>query len=357
MSETSNVYNSDIEMIMDFVKLSIIFNDSKQSETRRLESLKLQKAILETLPVAQSNRISQTYSKMMEIYRLNRDSTAMTVLDSEIQRLHELNHDIANLKEEFTQNTDLNDQVTQVAPVAPVADIRNVKQFIDPMSAPQFNPARMQQNIHNQPQNFVTIRGVKPYQPLPPNAVRVLPPFSGPITGPMNRPFAVQAPNPIMVGTKGIVPESATIVSPVDPNQTLKITTRVVSPVPDSRSNNSTIFLRNITNDSDNTDSKPNRFVIMVGDSSHRETPRVMPIWDAYKQEILNGYQKIPIIIRQLDIREQPETVDTLKNKLNLNPITGPTIYRVDLSSGKPNVVRFANPFTLGNLREFGNFN
>jgi len=77
---STKVYESDMEMILDFLKLSIVFNDKLQSEKRRSDSLKLQQAMLEILPVAQSNRVSKIYSKMHELYSLNRDVTSFRLL-------------------------------------------------------------------------------------------------------------------------------------------------------------------------------------------------------------------------------------------------------------------------------------
>ena len=67
----ANIYNNDVEMIMDFMKMSIVANDKSQPTKRRTDSLDLQYQILENLPVAQSDRISQIYAKLHKIYKLN----------------------------------------------------------------------------------------------------------------------------------------------------------------------------------------------------------------------------------------------------------------------------------------------
>jgi len=71
-------YNTDIEMVMDFMKLSLIFDDDKVSQKDRTDTLILQKSILELLPVAQSNRMSAAYDILRKIYRLNKKRTCAT---------------------------------------------------------------------------------------------------------------------------------------------------------------------------------------------------------------------------------------------------------------------------------------
>jgi len=71
-SNNNNIYNTDIEMIMDFMKLSLIYDESK-SDKDRLDIIKLQKAILEILPVAQSYRMSTIYGLLADIYRKNKN--------------------------------------------------------------------------------------------------------------------------------------------------------------------------------------------------------------------------------------------------------------------------------------------
>jgi hypothetical protein len=399
MSDTeSNAYNSDIEMIMDFLKLSIISNDVSQSGDKRKDALNLQKAMLETLPVAQSNRISRIYSKMHEIYRLNRDVTSANAVDTELERLRDLSKEISSLREEEPVNRTPPPMAAPPSMAPPTMAPPSMAP--PPMMAPPMGPQLMVPPQFNQPQlgrfndnNITRIRGVKPYQGPPPAGARV---FSAP------------------AGTMGVVPSVAHVTSPVDSSKMVRITTRVVSPSPNSGStitsrpivsstivpvagpavgpvaiarsfggpamrpamgpamgpvmgqvagpvtrvvgsvgspipDSSSIFR---TGESD----KPNRFVIMVGDAGHRENDRIMPIWNAHKQEIMETPERVPIVVRQFDLRSDGDTIDALRQKLDLNPVTSPSIYRVDLSSGKPRVMRFTQPVTLGNLRDFSRF-
>lgn len=68
-SDQSETYNTDIEMVMDFMKLAILFNNDEISENDKHDILLLEKSIIEVLPVAQSNRMSSIYSLLSEIYR------------------------------------------------------------------------------------------------------------------------------------------------------------------------------------------------------------------------------------------------------------------------------------------------
>lgn len=406
MSETDSgisIYNSDIEMIMDFVKLSIIFNDKTQTDSRRTEALNLQKLVLETLPVAQSNRVAQIYSKMQEIYRLNRDSTAIGALDTEMQRLQELNQSVSALKSEGdaaqanTAQANTAQANTAQANANPVT-AQSVKQFINPTTAPvhststsyamstirqSINPMSVATNPVQQPQaGFRVINGVKPYQP---------PPTSGSRTMPMNLPG--QPPQPTLASfshpTQPVSPtRTVMMVSPTNPMnnpsnnpsnnptvspQLVRITTRATSPLNSpmvgrlvehvNSPPHSPVVGRvvspsasNIFGPSEGGLNRPDRFMIMVGNSAHQEHSRVMPIWDAYKQEVMSNNVPVPLVVRQYDASSEPETVDTLRQKLNLNPITGPAIYRIDLSAGHPRVMRFGQPITLRNLRDFSRF-
>jgi hypothetical protein len=66
-------YNTDIQMIMDFLKLSFIIDDPKIGMNHKKQSIELQKALLELLPVAQSHRISAIYDILHKIYISNTD--------------------------------------------------------------------------------------------------------------------------------------------------------------------------------------------------------------------------------------------------------------------------------------------
>lgn len=67
-----NQYNTDIEMVMDFMKLSLIFDDDIVSHKERADILKLQRVLVELLPVAQSNRMSACYDILRKIYHKNK---------------------------------------------------------------------------------------------------------------------------------------------------------------------------------------------------------------------------------------------------------------------------------------------
>ena len=397
MSETDSgisIYNNDIEMIMDFVKLSIIFNDKTQTDSRRTEALNLQKLVLETLPVAQSNRVAQIYSKMQEIYRLNRDSTAIGALDTEMQRLQELNQSVSTLKSEGDAAQANTAQANTAQANANPVTAQSVKQFINPTTAPvhptsTFTPSSMiRQSVNamsvatnpaQQPQaGLRVINGVKPYQP---------PPTSGSRTMPMNLPG--QPPQPTLTSfshpTQPVSPTRAVMMvsptnsmdnpsnNPTVSPQMVRITTRVTSPLNSpvvghlvehvNSPPHSPVVGRvvspsasNIFGPSEGELNRPDRFMIMVGNSAHQENSRVMPIWDAYKQEVMSNNVPVPLVVRQYDASSEPKTVDTLRQKLNLNPITGPAIYRIDLSAGRPRVMRFGQPITLRNLRDFSRF-
>ena len=272
------------------------------------------------------------------------------------------------------------------APPTPHATLQNVRHFINPMGVaahpgnPMFpnNPGRqfnvMQPVIPaSLPVNdgLVRVRGVKPYQPPPTGSAGMQAQVQQQVQVPPQAQMQAQAQAHAhaqvqhMIGTRGTVPQSVPIVSPVDHNQMVKITTRAVSPVPHPLMNAGPHPLMGTvpqpTPDSGSifstpTVNKPDRFVIMVGNSAHHENERVMPIWDAYKKEVMDNTLSAPVIIRQYDMNDEPETINTLRQKLDLNPIAGPSIFRVDLSSGQPRVMRFMSPVTVPNLRDFSQF-
>lgn len=67
----SDIYNTDIEMIMDFMKLSLLFDDENVSDKDKMDILQLQKKIIDILPVSQSNKISAAHRILEEIYQIN----------------------------------------------------------------------------------------------------------------------------------------------------------------------------------------------------------------------------------------------------------------------------------------------
>jgi len=64
-------YNTDIEMVMDFMKLSLLFDGKDTTDTNKLHILALQKNILDIIPVAQSNRMTAINKILEPIYHMN----------------------------------------------------------------------------------------------------------------------------------------------------------------------------------------------------------------------------------------------------------------------------------------------
>lgn len=65
------MYNNDIQMTMDFLKLALIVDDPKSNQSKRQYAIKLQGELLNLLPFAQSNRMSYIYDLMRETYALH----------------------------------------------------------------------------------------------------------------------------------------------------------------------------------------------------------------------------------------------------------------------------------------------
>lgn len=75
------MYNQDVEMVMDFMKLSILFDSSTDEEC--IDILKLQYGILELLPTAQSNRMGSIYEILGEIYTKNKNECKNRIKDDQ----------------------------------------------------------------------------------------------------------------------------------------------------------------------------------------------------------------------------------------------------------------------------------
>jgi thiol-disulfide isomerase/thioredoxin len=71
-NEYNESYNTDIEMVVDFMKLSILFDKNTTSINDKQDIIKLQQSILETLPAAQSERMAAIYKMMNNIYLKNK---------------------------------------------------------------------------------------------------------------------------------------------------------------------------------------------------------------------------------------------------------------------------------------------
>ena len=66
----NDIYETDIELVMDFMKLSIIYDSTNIKNCKRI--IKLQKRIIDNLPVAQSERMSSVYTLLQKIYHENK---------------------------------------------------------------------------------------------------------------------------------------------------------------------------------------------------------------------------------------------------------------------------------------------
>ncbi|VBB17948.1 hypothetical protein YASMINEVIRUS_411 [Yasminevirus sp. GU-2018] len=62
-------YNTDIEMVMDFMKLAVLFDNKEINDSDKKNILSLQKSIIELLPVAQSDRMSAVYATITKIHK------------------------------------------------------------------------------------------------------------------------------------------------------------------------------------------------------------------------------------------------------------------------------------------------
>lgn len=70
-SSAKKQYNNDIEMVMDFIKLSLLFDSKNTTDTNKLHILALQNAILNIIPVAQSNRMTAVNKILDHICHMN----------------------------------------------------------------------------------------------------------------------------------------------------------------------------------------------------------------------------------------------------------------------------------------------
>jgi len=68
MQNDKTSYNTDIEMVMDFMRLAVLFNDRSLPETERSNILMLEKAVIDLLPIAQSHRMASIYALINKIY-------------------------------------------------------------------------------------------------------------------------------------------------------------------------------------------------------------------------------------------------------------------------------------------------
>jgi thiol-disulfide isomerase/thioredoxin len=67
--ESEYAYNTDIEMVMDFMRLAILFKNQNLNESDLANIIDLEQALIELLPVAQSNRMSTVYNNLTIIHK------------------------------------------------------------------------------------------------------------------------------------------------------------------------------------------------------------------------------------------------------------------------------------------------
>jgi len=74
MGSPSEAYYTDIQIIMDFMKLSFVIDKSDVHQPYKKEALELQHQLLDLLPVAQSNHMSEIYKRLRRVYDINYDT-------------------------------------------------------------------------------------------------------------------------------------------------------------------------------------------------------------------------------------------------------------------------------------------
>jgi hypothetical protein len=285
-----NTYNNDIEMVMDFIKLSIISNDTNQIDEKRRDALVLQQNIINVLPVAQSDRMKNIYDMMGKLNQYNNDSTHSSL--------------------QFSSNSPVTVRLNRNTMTTPIVRV--------PISPHNYGSNMYKIEVDNnnilESHNQIHDRAIA-------DVVN-------------NNPA-----NPVVIRTRSESPTMlhATNVSPVMQNHS----PRREAPI----STNRTI---------QNND----RFMVMIDDSqSHqRDLQEFRPIWEAYR-DINTGSRSNPVIVRRYDLHEHDHLIRELEKKLSIN--REPGVYRVDLSSGRPKVVKFEqkqHPITLENLRRFSDF-
>lgn len=74
MESSDKQYYTDVQIIMDFMKLSFIIDDVSIHIDYRNNALELQKGLLDLLQVAQSNRMAEIYKKLNIVYTINQET-------------------------------------------------------------------------------------------------------------------------------------------------------------------------------------------------------------------------------------------------------------------------------------------
>lgn len=81
-----------------------------------------------------------------------------------------------------------------------------------------------------------------------------------------------------------------------------------------------------------------NRFLIRLTDPNSREGSGSNSIWDTYKNNAPTLGNSVTI--RQYDMQRQRDMIEKLQRSLNMKSPMNKGIYKIDLSSGQPNVIK-----------------
>lgn len=323
----ANTYNNDVEMIMDFMKMSIVANDKSQPMKRRTDSLDLQYQILENLPVAQSDRVSQIYAKLHKIYKLNSadlrvnhtpatvSTVPVTAVPASTVPVSTVPVSTVPMPAVRTSNVPVQTAPTSTA--VPVAAVSTTRVTTAPVSQTDNAPSIAQETVQ-------TINGVRPFY-APPNQPNVVQPRNAIFRqAPVTQPRAVQPAQP------GYVQSTRPVhIQPTVPIQSVQ---SVQSAQPDR------------------TNEEPNRFIVILGDSTNSVSQGAYDVWNQFES---SAPQRV--VLRKYDVTQDRSHIDRLRDRLSLDVSSLPMVYKVDLTSGTPKVVRFAHPITLANLQEFNN--
>ena len=90
--ESTDIYHTDVEMVMDLMKLFLAYDKNELSDKDKYDLLKLQKLVIQLFPVAQSNRMSTIYGILTDIYRNNKKEYFERNLNSELVNNHKEDH-------------------------------------------------------------------------------------------------------------------------------------------------------------------------------------------------------------------------------------------------------------------------
>jgi len=74
----NNKYDTDIEMIMDFLKLAILYNKCTNIN-KKSDIIILEKALIKLLPIANNERMLRIYSIITDIYNIQSECNGQTL--------------------------------------------------------------------------------------------------------------------------------------------------------------------------------------------------------------------------------------------------------------------------------------